>query len=86
MKQDDINGNVQALLRANVANIQVLAAFAVALIETHPNPDALRKQFGFHYETLHAGWLNQPLAEDFLNEAAALRRTLDSAFDRPRQG
>lgn len=84
MKQDDINDNVQERLRGISANQQVMVAFLVALIETHPNPAALRKQFGFHYETLHAGWLNSELAEDWLDEAAALRRALDSAFDRPR--
>lgn len=74
---------MQQRLRALAANQQVMVAFLVALIETHPDPVALRKQFGFHYETLHAGWLNLPLSEDWLDEAAALQRALDEAFDRP---
>lgn len=83
MAQDDVNDNVQERLREISANQQVMVAFLVALIETHPNPAALRKQFGFHYETLHAGWLNKPLAEDWLDEAAALHRALDESFARP---
>lgn len=84
-KQDDLNDNVQERLRALAANQQVMVALLVALIETHPKPAAWRRQYRLHYETLLAGWLNTPLAEDWLDEAAALHRALDGAFDRPSQ-
>lgn len=82
-KQDEVNDNVQERLRALAANQQVMVALMVALIETHPNPAALRKQFGFHYETLHAGWLNSELYDDWIDAAAAVHRALDESFDRP---
>lgn len=83
-KQDELNRNVQERLRAAEAHQQVLVAFLVALIETHPEREKLRERFAFHYETLHAGWLAKPLAEDWLDSARRLRAVLDQSFDRPR--
>lgn len=84
MDQQALNLNVQERLRALQANMEVFIAFTVALIETHPEREKLRKQFNFHYETLHGRWLNSELAEDFLDEAAKLHGVLDSSFDRPK--
>lgn len=84
MNQKEININVQERLRSLESGLQVMVSLAVAGIETHPDPEKFRKQFAFHYETLHSRWLNSPLAEDWLDAADQLRRALDSAFDRPR--
>lgn len=84
-KQDELNENVQERLRAAEANQQVFFALLAGIIETHPDRAALRKRFAFHYETLHAGWLNKPLAEDWLDAAAALHQALDATFDLPSQ-
>jgi hypothetical protein len=52
---------------------------------THPEPDKLRQQFAYHYETLHGRWLNNSqLPEEWLDAAAALHKVLDGSFDRPR--
>lgn len=82
-RQDEVNDNVQERLRAVEARQQVFFALMAALIETHPDGAALRKRFAFHYETLHAGWLTRPLAEDWLDAAAALHKALDATFDLP---
>ncbi|MCK6396037.1 hypothetical protein [Zoogloea sp.] len=84
MIQDDLNDQIQERLRALQADIQVLVAFSIGVIETHPDREKLRKQFAFHYETLHGRWLNSEIAEDFLTEAAAIRDVLDSSFERTR--
>lgn len=83
-EQSEVNVNVQERLRTIEANGQVLAALLVAAIETHPEPDKLRQQFNYHYETLNGGWLNSALPEDWLDAAAELHKVLDGAFDRPR--
>lgn len=82
---EKINDNVQERLRALEAQQQVFCSLLVAMIETHPRPDELRKQFSLHFETLNSGWLNSQLAEDWLDAGVALQRALDGAFDRPRQ-
>ena len=80
-----INHNIQERLRALEGQQQVMVTLLVAMIETHPRPEALRQQFAFHYETLHGRWLNSSLAEHFLDSSYALRRVLDSSFDLPRK-
>lgn len=84
MDQNAINQNVQERLNDLQAALEVLIPFSVAVIETHPDRDRLRKQFNFHYETLHANRLNRPLPEGYLDEAARVHRLLDSSFDRPK--
>ena len=81
---EKINDNIQERLRALEAQQQVFCTFAVSLAETHPRPEAIRQQFAFHYETLHGRWLNSEISDDWIDAADALRRVLDSAFDRPR--
>ena len=84
-KQSEINANVQDRLRTLEAEGQVMVTLLVAAIETHPEPDKLRQQFAYHYETLHGRWLNNSqLPEEWLDAAAALHKVLDRSFDRPR--
>lgn len=82
---EKINDNIQERLRALEEQQQVFCAIAVALIETHPRPEAAREQFAYHFETLHSRWLNSQIAEDWIDAGAALQRALDGAFDRPRK-
>ncbi|WP_310614043.1 hypothetical protein [Limnohabitans sp.] len=81
--QRQINQNVQERLRSLEASQQVLTAFLVALIETHPNRESLKRQFVFHAETLHATSLSKALPEDWIDSAAAFQQLLVSSFDRP---
>ena len=81
---EKLNENIQERLRALEAQQQVFFALLAGMIETHPKPEALRKQFGFHFETLHAGWLNKPLADDWIDAGVAVRQALDDTFDRPK--
>lgn len=81
---EKINDNIQERLRALEAQNQVFCALVVSMIETHPRPDALRKQFDFHFESLNSRWLNSQISEDWIDAANLLRQALSSAFDRPR--
>jgi hypothetical protein len=79
-----INENIQERLRALEAQQQVFFALLAGIIETHPKPEVLRKQFAFHFETIHSVWLNNPLAEDWIDAGVALHKAIDGTFDRPR--
>jgi hypothetical protein len=84
-QQDKINANFQECLADKEAQLNVLTALLVSMIETHPHSAALRRRFAFHAETIEASALNRAVPESYLTAMREFRDVLSQAFDRPRQ-
>lgn len=84
-RQHEINVNVQERLADKEAQLSVLVALLVSMIETHPDPAALRRRFEFHAETIEASALNRAVPESYLAAMREFRDVLSQTFARPRQ-
>lgn len=82
--QTDVNLHFQERISDHDAQWQVLTAFVIGLIETHHDPEALRKRFEHHAETIEASALTRAVPESHLNAMREYRSVISRAFARTR--
>ncbi|MDO8941517.1 MAG: hypothetical protein Q7U98_20350 [Methylicorpusculum sp.] len=81
-QQNLINDNVQERLRSLESQQQLMTAFFYGLIETHPEPEQLKRALTECSERMIASANAQPLPDDWLAGLIEFRQVLLSWLDR----
>jgi hypothetical protein len=82
MNQEQINSNFQERLNDLQVQHEIITAFLIASIETHPSPQQLKDKFSVASEQLIALAAYKPLPEKWIEQLNGYQGLLYRALDR----